>query len=137
MTSLGDDLMDVVYTRITALSLGVDLKYKGLQGSGSSDYILFLDDNESESLENSDKDKTANRIDVMLQFWGAKPRTLSRRAKTVIDDLVDKGNPPIVSGFTHLFTKLIRNQRTPSFRTTGEASQESRVVQFQFIYEPT
>jgi len=137
MTSLGDDLNDVIYARIDALALGVPMFYSGAQGSGTNEYILFLDDDERYSSTFSDKDDDANNAEVLIQLWGSKPRTLSRRAKQIIDEIGNKDNPPIINGFNHIITELIRNQRTPKFTTTGEASQESRVIQFKFIYYPS
>ena len=136
MTSLGELLNDAIYDRITTLSLGVDLKYRGQQ-AGTNEYILFLDDDERYAPAFSDKDDDANDLSTVLQLWGSKARTLSARAKTIIDDIADKSNPPTVAGFTHILTELERNQRTPQFTTTGEDSQESRVIQFRFIYYPT
>ncbi len=136
MTSVGTLLNDECLVLISALSLGVPTMYGAAQ-AGQNEYILFLDDDERDAPDFSDKDDEANDLRVTLQFWGADPRVIQGRAKSVIDRLRNPNNPPILAGFTFIRADLERNRAQPALTTKGQDSQYSRVVQIRFIYYPT
>ncbi len=131
--AIGPALMDALSARISSVLPAVPFLYRGEQGS-TSDYIHVVDDDDRYSPEWSDKDSDGNDSTVVLEFWGAKPRTISANAKTLIDSI--KATPLTVSGFYHLRTVVERNAGRPALTIEGQANQYSRQVQIRFFYHP-
>jgi len=134
MTSIGSLIADAIHDRIGTLLPAVPFYYRGEQ-SGDPEYILFLDDDERQWDEGSDKDGDANDYVVTLQLWSAKPRTNMSRAKTIIDSI--ESSPLSISGFYFNRSQVEQNQNMPKLTSEGQSNEYARIVRIRFYYHPT
>lgn len=126
---------DAVYDRLAA-ALSVEVLYRGNQADGS-DYVLIERTIEREADDWSHKATWAGEFEVNLMLFGANPRTLMARAKTIIDDLVNNADPLSVSGFSQEEVFLDANRGMRNFTGSGQRLQYSRAVDIRFIFIPS
>ena len=129
----GKDLLDLVHTRIAAAITPVLVYYQGVQAD-TAEYVLILSDDEREIREWSDKDQLGIETTITLQLWGQKPRTLSDRARTIIESLFSATID--AAGFSGQIVTLLSNSGQPALTLDGEKDQYSRVIRIAFVSYP-